>query len=90
MPAISASTLPLLMVPLALPAIIAYFVQVRPKRKPARRLSALREGLRLGDRVVTCGGIHATVTGLAAGTVRLDVSPGVTHECDRDAVVRLL
>ncbi|MEH0578007.1 preprotein translocase subunit YajC [Streptomyces sp. B21-108] len=90
MPAISLSTLPLLLVPLAIPAVIAYFAQVRPRRNLARELTALRQGLRVGDRVVTCGGIHATVSGLASGTVHLDVAPGMTHECDRDAVMRVL
>ncbi|WP_051833316.1 preprotein translocase subunit YajC [Streptomyces sp. NRRL S-646] len=90
MSAISLSSLPLLLVPLVIPAVVAYFALLRPKRRLARELTALRQGLCVGDRVVTCGGIHATVSGLASGTVQLDVAPGMTHECDREAVIRVL
>ena len=44
--------------------------------------------LEVGDRVVTAGGIHATITAVAPETVRIEVAPGVELTLARAAVGR--
>ena len=47
-------------------AIIAifYFMMVRPQQKRQKEIKKFREGLTVGDRVVTAGGIHGKITGI--------------------------
>jgi preprotein translocase subunit YajC len=89
MPAISVATLPLLLLPLIIPAVIAYFAQIRPKRRREREAAALQQALRVGDRVVTISGLHGTVAGLTPTTVELKACPNSVHRYDRTSVIRL-
>jgi preprotein translocase subunit YajC len=47
-------------------------------------------GLKRGDRVVTTGGLHGTITGLTEHTVSLRVADQVKLEVDRAAVGRVV
>ncbi|MFF5497805.1 preprotein translocase subunit YajC [Streptomyces aquilus] len=89
MPDISASLIPFLLVPLAIPAVLAYFFQVRPNRRRAHAIAVLQSGLHVGDRIVTHSGLHATVHALTTDTVDLEVRPGSIHRYDRTTVIRL-
>ena len=56
----------LLLVPLVLAPLVHYLTKIRPGRRRARESAAMHARLALGDRVVTTGGLHGTVTALAA------------------------
>ncbi len=86
MPVITLSTAPLLLLPLLIPVVLGYFFQVRPKQ----RQRVVQQGLQPGDRVVTGSGLHATVRGLDADIVDLEVCAGSTHRYERTSVVKVL
>lgn len=43
---------------------VFYFFMIRPQMKKAKEQKNFREGLKVGDKVVTTGGIHGTITEL--------------------------
>ena len=47
-------------------AIIAifYFLMIRPQQKKQKEIKKFREGIKVGDRIITAGGIHGKVTSL--------------------------
>jgi len=49
---------------IALPLIVLvlYFFNIRPQRKKAASTAKFKEQIGLGDKVVTIGGIHGTIT----------------------------
>jgi preprotein translocase subunit YajC len=69
---------------------IFYFLLIRPQQRQRRDREQLLTSLKRGDRVVTTGGIHGTITGLTEHTVTLRVADQVKMEFDRSAVGRIL
>jgi preprotein translocase subunit YajC len=69
---------------------IFYFLLIRPQQKQKKDREAMLSTVKKGDRVVTTGGLHGTVTGLSEQTVTLRVSDQVKLEFDRSAVGRIV
>ena len=69
--------------------LIMYFMMIRPQQKQRREREAMLGALKKGDRVVTSGGLHGTITGLSEQTVILRCDQ-VKLEFDRSAVGRVL
>jgi preprotein translocase subunit YajC len=59
---------------------------VRPQRRQMAAHRALVASLRVGDEVVTSGGIYGTIRGLDDGTVDLEVSSGIVLRVARGAI----
>src|SRR5688572_12522173 len=68
---------------------IFYFLLIRPQQKQRREREALLAAVKRGDRVVTTGGIHGTVTGLDDTTITLRVADQVKMTFDRGAIGRV-
>jgi preprotein translocase subunit YajC len=66
-----------------------YFMMIRPQQRQRREREAMLTALRRGDRVVTTGGLHGTITNLTETTVVLRCDQ-VKLEFDRSAVGRVL
>jgi preprotein translocase subunit YajC len=69
--------------------LIMYFMMIRPQQRQRREREAMLTALKRGDRVVTTGGLHGTVTNLTDSTVVLRCDQ-VKLEFDRSAVGRVL
>lgn len=65
---------------------IFYFMIIRPQQKRQKQREAMLGELKKGDKIVTSGGIHGTVTGLSEGTVLVDVGNNVKMTFDRNAI----
>jgi preprotein translocase subunit YajC len=61
---------------------------VRPQRRQMAAHRALVASLRVGDEVVTSGGIYGTILGLDDGTVDLEVASGVVLRVARGAIAQ--
>jgi preprotein translocase subunit YajC len=61
-----------------------YFLLIRPQRQKARHHTEMLEKLKVGDEVITSGGIYGEVTELDAERVMLEIDDDV-----RIAVARL-
>lgn len=78
---------------LLLPVImiaVFYLLLIRPQQRKAKKQQALISSVSAGDRVVTIGGLHATVVSLDDETMRLEIAPGVAITMARGAIARRL
>ena len=69
---------------------IFYFLLIRPQQKQKRERETLLRAVKRGDRVVTTGGMHGTVTGLDETTVTLRVADQTRITFDRAAIGRVV
>jgi len=75
------------MIFLALPIfLIFYFLLWRPQRKQLRMQQDFINNLKIGDRIVTSGGIHGEVKGLTETTITLEIADKVRVKVSRGAV----
>lgn len=68
---------------------IGWFVLIRPQQQRARAQAAMVATLEPGNRVISAGGIHGTLTAVSEETVSLEIAPDVTITLARAAVARL-
>ena len=66
---------------------IFYFLLIRPQQKRAKQHKQLIESLKVGDQVVTAGGIHGKVAAIQESVVTLEVATGVKIKVNRSSVV---
>ncbi len=69
---------------------IFYFLLIRPQQRQKRDREQMLSAIKKGDRIVTTGGLHGTVTGLSEHTVTVRVADQVKLEFDRSAVGRIM
>ena len=74
------------LLPILLMFVIFYFLLIRPQQKTARKHQEFIKNLKIGDRVVTTGGLHGEVKGLTETTVTLEVAEKVRVKVTRSAV----
>ncbi|KRT74242.1 MAG: protein translocase subunit yajC [Deltaproteobacteria bacterium CSP1-8] len=74
------------LIPLLLMFVVFYFILIRPQQKTARKHQDFVKNLKMGDRVVTSGGLHGTVTGLTDTTVTLEIADKVKVKVTRSAI----
>ena len=74
------------LLPILLMFVIFYFLLIRPQQKQARKHQDFIKNLKVGDRVVTTGGLHGEVKGLTETTVTLEVAEKVRVKVTRSAV----
>ncbi len=78
--------------PLVLIFGVFYFLLIRPQQTRAKQMKAMLLALRRGDRVVTAGGILATVQRVKDGSdeVEVDIAPNVRVTVIRDTITTVL
>jgi preprotein translocase subunit YajC len=72
----------------ALLALAFFFLIVRPQRRRVSAHRAFVSALRLGDEVVTTGGIYGTIRALRGDAVELEIAPGIVIRVARAAVAQ--
>ena len=77
-------------VPLLIMFAIFYFLLIRPQQKKAKQHKELLGGLKKGDRVVSSGGLHGTVTGLTEDVVTMEIAPKVRVKVSRGSISGLM
>lgn len=70
--------------------LLFYFVLIRPQRKQQKERAAMLSKLKKGDKVVTIGGIHGTVTDLTEERVTLKVNDTSRIVFERGAINSIL
>lgn len=66
--------------------VIFYFLLIRPQQKKQKELQAMLSNLAYGDMVMTTGGIHGKITGLADAVVTLEIADKVRIKVARSAI----
>lgn len=65
---------------------IFYFMIIRPQQKRAKEREKLLSNLEKGDKIVTNGGVHATIIGLEEKTALIEIAPNVKIKIERSAI----
>lgn len=74
--------------PIVLVFVVFWFLLLRPQQQAAKTLKAQLGGLKRNDRVVTSGGILATVTRVREGMreIEVEIAPNVRVTVLRDTI----
>jgi preprotein translocase subunit YajC len=75
-----------LFLPFLLVFIVFYFFIIRPQKKREDTRKSMIEAVKKGDRVVTIGGVHATVTKVDDTSVLAQVDDNVKLRFDKNAI----
>ena len=69
-------------------ALIAvfYFFMIRPQQKRQKEIRKFREGLKVGDKVITAGGIHGKIRNVNDATLQLEIADGVKIIIEKNSV----
>ena len=65
---------------------IFYFMIIRTQQKRAKEREKLLSNIEKGDKVVTSGGVHATIVGIEEKTVLIEIAPNVKVKVERSAI----
>ncbi len=78
-------------IPLALIAVVFYFMILRPQKKQQKQQEDLRNSVKKGDRVVTIGGAHGVVAGVdtTRNTVSVLVDRNVKIDFSKSAIATI-
>jgi preprotein translocase subunit YajC len=66
--------------------VIFYFLIIRPQNKKQKETQKMIEAVKKGDKVVTAGGVHATVYTVKEKTVILKVDDNCKMEFSKSAI----
>lgn len=75
------------LIPFALVLAIFYFVILMPMKKRQKKIQAFLAALKVGDKVVTSGGIHGSIAKLGEDTIQLQIAPNVRVDMSKAAIV---
>ena len=72
--------------PFALILTIFYFLILLPMKRRQKKIQEFQDSLKVGDKVVTTGGIYGKITRVTDKTVQLEIADRVRVEIARAAI----
>ncbi|MGE3491048.1 MAG: preprotein translocase subunit YajC [Vicinamibacterales bacterium] len=75
------------LIPFALVLAIFYFVILLPMKKKQKKVQEFLEALKVGDKVVTSGGLYGSIAKIGDQVVQLQVAPNVRMDVSKAAIV---
>lgn len=72
--------------PLIIVLVLMYFMMIRPQQKQQKKLSEMRSGLKVGDHVVTIGGIKGKITKVGEDFVTIRSGNGAQLDLVKTAI----
>ncbi len=75
------------LVPFAIVLAIFYFVILLPMKRRQKKVQSFLDSLKVGDRVVTSGGIFGTISRISDQSVQLQIAANVKVDVSRAAIV---
>lgn len=75
------------LIPFVLVVGIFYFVILLPMKRRQQKVQTFLAALKVGDRIVTSGGLYGTITRLNDQSVQVQVADKVRVEMSRNAIV---
>jgi preprotein translocase subunit YajC len=69
---------------------VVYFLMIRPQQKRRREALEMQNKIGVGDRIVTIGGLHATIVSMSDDLATVEIAPGVQVQFARAAIAKVL
>ena len=76
--------------PLILIFVIFYFLLIRPQKQKQKKLRSQVEAMKVGDKIITAGGIHGLVTNVKKQSVSVKVDNNVKIEFEKGSVATVI
>lgn len=73
-------------IPLVLIIVVFYFFMIRPQLKKTKEQKKFRENIKVGDKIVTIGGIHGKISDVQDTTFIITVEGGVKLKMEKSAI----
>ena len=71
---------------LALVFVVFYFFMIRPQTKRQKEIKQQREAMKVGDQIVTSGGIYGKVKDIKYAAVTVEIADNVRIKVDKNSV----
>lgn len=75
------------LLPFALVLAIFYFIILMPMRRRQKKVEAFLQNLKVGDKVITSGGLYGSITRLGDQALQLQIADKVRIEVARSAII---
>src|SRR5262245_17367753 len=75
------------LLPVARVVAIFYFIILLPMKRRQQKVTEFLAGLKVGDQVVTSGGIYGTITRISDQALQLQIAERVRVDVSRNAIV---
>jgi preprotein translocase subunit YajC len=72
--------------PIILIFVIFYFLLIRPQQKQRKEHQNLLGNLRVGDQIITGGGIYGKITGIRDNVITIEISDKVRVKVSRSSI----
>ncbi len=66
--------------------LIFYFLLIKPQRQQAKKRQEMLDSLKVGDKVVTTGGIYGEITEIKDKSLRVKIAKDVVLRMDRSGI----
>jgi preprotein translocase subunit YajC len=66
--------------------VIMYFFMIRPQQKKQKEVQKMRESLKVGDRVVTSGGMYGKIKEVEDTAFIIEIAEGVRVKVDKASI----
>ncbi len=74
------------MAPLIIIFVIFYFLLIRPQKKKAQEYKKLLESLKVGDKIVTAGGVYGVIEKVGINTVIIKIAENTKVKLNKNSV----
>ena len=65
---------------------VFYFMLIRPQRQQQKKRQDMIDALKVGDKVITTGGIYGEITEIKDKSLRVKIAQGVVLRMDRSGI----
>lgn len=74
------------LIPIALVLAIFYFIMFLPMKRKQQKVQEFLGGLKVGDRIITTGGLYGQVTRLGEQSIQIQIADKIRVEVARAAI----
>ena len=77
-------------IPLILMFVVFYFLLIRPQQKKAKEHKNMIASLKIGDKIITGGGIHGEISAIDESYATIEISEGVNIKINRGSIAAFI
>jgi preprotein translocase subunit YajC len=70
--------------------LVMWMFMIRPQRRRQQAQQAMLDNLRIGDEILTAGGLYATVSGVQDDEITVELAPGVDVRVAKRAIAAVI
>ena len=76
------------LLPLLLIVVVFYFFMIRPQMKKQKEMKNFRQSLKVGDKIITSGGIYGKIAEMRENAVIMEIEEKVRMKVDIASIFR--